>query len=122
MIVAIDYETSDSRGASFQYFRKDFKIFSLSCCWRNASGEIVYWFGTRSDAIAQKLAQLARDRVLIVAHNLPYEMGCTTNCYPHIKLNWHADTMRLTQLRDGGGEEFGTPQLTLDQEIAQELG
>ena len=121
MIVSIDFETSDSRGASFQYFRNDFKIFSLSCCWRDDKG-VNYWFSTDSNRIAQKLASLARDNHLIIAHNLGYEMGCMKRCYPHIKLNWYCDTMRMAQLRDGGGDEYGPVHLTLDQEIAAELG
>ena len=123
MIVAIDYETKDSRGASFQYFRRDFDIFSLSCCWRDPeTNDIKHWFSTDRNRIAQKLATLAREGHQIVAHNLPYELGCTSKVFKHIKLNWYADTMRMTQLRDGGGEEFGTPTLTLEQEIEFELG
>lgn len=123
MIVSIDYETKDSRGASFQYFRRDFDIFSLSCCWRDSkTNEPKFWFSTDRSRIAQKLASLARNKDQIVAHNLPYEMGCTKKVYKHIDLNWHADTMRLTQLRDGGGDLYDAPVLTLEQEIAMELG
>lgn len=123
MIVAIDYETCDSRGASFEFFRKDFRVFSLSCCWRDPkTNEPKTWFSVDRFKIAQKLKQLETSGAKIVAHNLPFEMGVTNACYPHIKLNWYADTMRLTQLRDGGGPEFGTPTLTLEQEIAVELG
>jgi len=121
--VCIDYETKDSHGASFQYFRKDFSIFSLSCCWRDPkTKEPVFWFSTDPTRIAQKLASLARSQVPIIAHNLAYELGCTKKVYKHIKLNWYADTMRLTQLRDGGGDMFDAPVLTLEQEIAMELG
>ena len=123
MLVAIDYETKDSNGASFQYFKRDFQIFSLSCCWRDPkTNEPTFWFSNDRNRIAQKLASLARNKDQIVAHNLGYELGCTKKCYPHIKLNWHADTMRLTQLRDGGGDMYDAPVLTLEQEIAFELG
>ena len=122
MLVAIDYETADIRGASFEYFREDFRIFSLSCCWRGPDGKLQYWFSTKEKSIRLKLEELAREKHQIVAHNLPYEMGCTQSCYPHIKLNWYADTMRLAQVRDGGGDEFGTPVLNMEQEIAMELG
>ncbi len=122
-LISIDYETKDSRGASFEYFRKDFTIFSLSCCWRDPkTKEPQFWFSTDPMRIAQKLASMARTQVPVIAHNLPYELACTKKCYPHINLNWHADTMRLTQLRDGGGDLFDAPVLTLEQEIAMELG
>ena len=121
--ICIDYETKDSRGASFEYYRNDFRIFSLSCCWRDPkTREPKFWFSTDPMRIAQKLASMARTQVPVIAHNLGYEMGCTKKVYKHIELNWHADTMRLTQLRDGGGDLYDAPVLTLEQEIAMELG
>lgn len=123
MIVAIDYETMDDRGASFEYFRKDFRVFSLSCAFRDpGNGEIITWFSNNPTKIVAKLADLARAKHQIVAHNLPYEYGVTRACYPHIHLNWHADTMRLAQVRDGGGDEFNPPELSMEQSIALELG
>ena len=121
MIVHIDYETCDSHGASFEYFRKDFKVFSLSCAWRDVDGTIKQWFSTNQLRIKQKLLTLNRNQDQIVAHNLPYERGVTEAVYPGLSLNWHADTMRLAQLRDGGGDEFAAPVLTLDQTLALEL-
>lgn len=121
-LVAIDVETMDTRGASFEYFRRDFRVFSLSCCWRDESGELQYWFSTDLQKIGQKLYSLAKSGTKIIAHNLSFEQGVMLACFPRIQLNWHADTMRLTQLRDGGGDEFGEPTLTLEQEMEYELG
>ena len=122
-LVCIDYETKDSRGASFEYFRKDFKVFALSCAWRDAeSGEIVQWFSTNNAKIRQRLADFAYKGVKIVAHNIGYEYAVTKVCYPGIELNWYADTLRMGQIRDGGGNEFGEPELTLEQTIAYEMG
>lgn len=122
MIVAIDFETLDSRGASFEYFRRDFRVFSMSCCWRSPEGALTYWFSTDPLKISQKLVALSQTQDRIVVQNLGFERGVMRACYPNIQLNWHADTMRLTQLRDGGGDEYGEPTLTLEQEISRELG
>ena len=120
-VVVIDYETKDSRGASFEYFRKDFEVFSLSAAYRDGS-EIKTEFLTCPDEIRAYLVKLAKEKSPIVAHNLHFERGVTERCYPGLKLNWYADTLRLCQLRDGGGNEFEEPILTFEQEVALELG
>ena len=123
MIVAIDIETCDDRGASFEYFRPDFRVFSLSCAWRDADGNIVHWFSTDATKIVQKLWALARSGDELVAHNLSFEYGVLTRLYPKIELKWYADTMRLAQHLDAGGAEFeAEPLLSPDQAIALELG
>lgn len=123
IIIAIDYETADDRGASYQFFRKDFRIFSVSTTWRNPSNnEMESYFTNKQDEIKELLTFLSTSGHKIVAHNLPYEMGCTHATYG-LTLNWYADTMRLSQLRDGGGDEFAvTTELTIEQEMAIELG
>ncbi len=121
-IVAIDIETRDTRGASFEYHRPDFCVFSLSCAWRDESGEIVHWFSTDSTKIAQKLLSLSRAQTPLTAHNLSFEYGVLTKLYPRIQLNWHSDTMRLGQLWDAGGAEFDLdPILSPEQMMALEL-
>lgn len=122
-IVCIDFETEDSRGASFEYFRDDFKISSLSCAWRDKfTGQVNHWFSTRPDAIRHQLGRLAAGQFYIVAQNLPYEYGVVAAVCPGLVLNWYACTMRLSQIRDGGGDEFNPPELTFEQTIALELG
>jgi len=122
MIVAIDIETRDSRGASFEYFRRDFEIFSLSCAWREKDGEVKQWFSANSKNIKSKLKELAISGIPLVAHNISFELGVISALYPELKLNWYADTMRMAQLRDGGGAEFEVPTFTIDQMIALEMG
>ena len=121
-VVVIDYETKDSRGASFEYYRKDFEVFSLSAAYRDAQGEIITDFLTEPQEINDYLVALAKARTPIVAFNLPFELGVSEACFPGLRLNWYADALRLCQLRDGGGNEFEAPILTIEQEIAVELG
>lgn len=122
-IVSVDYETKDLRGASFESFRKDFQIFSLACTWRDPkTQEILNWFSTSPYSIRHKLAELARTQTPVVAHNAPFEMAVTARCHPDLNINWYADTMRLCQTRDAGGDEFSEPILTFEQTVALELG
>ncbi len=120
-LVVVDYETKSSVGASFETFRHDFSVFSLSCAWY-VGKEIKTFFTAAPMNIRMTLSELARRNIKIVAHNLPYEMSVTSVCYPDINLNWYVDTMRLCQTRDAGGDEFAIPELSLEQTIAKELG
>lgn len=121
-VIALDYETVDSRGASFEYFRSDFRLLSLSLTWRNAAGELESWFGTRQAAIYEKLKWLSDTQIPVVVHNFQFEYGVTKALYPDLDINWSHDTMRLAILRDGGGDEFSKPVFTQDQLIDIELG
>lgn len=121
-IIALDYETVDSRGASFEYFRKDFKLLSLSLTWRNEQGELESWFDTRPSEMYEKLKWLSDTQIPVVVHNFQFEYGVTHTLYPDLNINWHLDTMRLAKLRDGGGDEFNVPMLTQEQEIDIALG
>ncbi len=121
-IVAIDYETADRRGASFEYFQAGFHVTSMAATWRDEGGSIKDWFHTDSNEIYQFLQILIKANCKIVAHNLPFEYGVTLKVYPDIadQLNWFADSARLSQLRDSGGEEFQEPNLSLDDMMALE--
>lgn len=122
-IYAIDIETADNRSASFEYYRKDFRIFSLSLAWRNGLGQIEQWFSTDAQRIAGKLLSLSKEQAPLVAHNAGFEIGVISKLYPRIPLVWLNDTMRMAQLYDAGGQEFDNdPILTPDQMIAFELG
>lgn len=123
-LVALDIETSDSRGASLEYFRRDFKVDSLSLAWHEGE-EIKHWFSENPMQITQMLAILAQKQTPIIVHNLAFEYGVLTSKYPHLKLNYVADTMRLAQLWDAGGPEYADMEefpLTPDQMIEYELG
>jgi len=121
-VIALDYETVDSRGASFEYFRKDFRLLSLSLTWRNEKGELESWFDTRQGAIRDKLKWLTDTQIPVVCHNFQFEYGVTWSLYPDLNINWYYDTMRLAILRDTGGNEFNQPALTMEQELEIALG
>lgn len=122
MVMALDYETIDSRGASFEYFRKDFMIYSMALSWRDDSGEMKQWFSKNQGEIYRKLVELNKTQVPLVVHNRQFEVGVTNALHPELNLNFQYDTMRLCKLRDSGGEEFTQISLTEDQEIDIELG
>ena len=120
-VVALDFETMDNRGSSFEYFREDFRVFSLSLAWRE-DGDIKHWFDTRPGAIVRKLKELSDTQAPVIVHNLQFEWGVLRQCYPDLNLNIVADTMRLAKLRDSGGSEYNNQPLTQEQEIDLELG
>ncbi len=119
MVVALDIETSAGGKASFQWYRNDFKVDSLALTYADGTT----WFSANSWQIYGKLQQLSKDRTPLVVHNLQFESGVFSKLYPKLEFNWHADTMRLAQLYDAGGQEFATmPALSIEQELALELG
>lgn len=120
--VVLDLETIDTRGASFEYHRKDFRLLSISLSWRDELGNITSWFSTRRCTIYDKLKWIADNQIPLVVFNIQYEYGCLHTLYPELKFNWAYDAMRLAILRDGGGDEFSEPVFTQDQLIDIELG
>jgi hypothetical protein len=123
--VGLDYETSDSRGASFEYFRKDFQVFSLSLAWRDQTkrkGTIQHFFSTDPIEICKALQILHNQQNPLVVHNMSFERGVTETCYPGLSLNWYCDTMRLAQHYDGGSEYWVKYEPTVEEQIALELG
>ncbi len=123
MVVALDIETSAGGHASFEYWRRDFKVDSLSCAWL-VDGQLQHWYSADSLKIAQKVAALSRANTPIVVHNLDFELNVLTKLYPKSPLNYAGDTMRLAQLYDGGGSEAFEAEIALtnDQMISMELG
>ena len=71
-LVACDIETRDGRGASYEYWRPDFRIFSMSLAWRDDAGQIVHWFSTDSLKIAQQLLKLSQEQARLIIHNLSF--------------------------------------------------
>ncbi len=119
MLVALDLETSDSRGASFEIFRDDFKVDSMSLFYGNG----IQWYSDKPLDILDKLRELSEMQTGIVVHNKQFEYSVLTKLYPEYPLNYVQDTMRMAQLWDAGGAEFDMePTLTLEQSIALELG
>ena len=103
-LIALDYETKDDNGASINYHRDDFRIWSLSAAWRCQDGSIRHFFTVDGPTITRFLKRLSALQTKVVVHNLMFEAGCTMAKYPDIDINWHCDTMFLAALYDGGGE------------------
>lgn len=121
-LVSLDFETNDSRGASFETYRKDFYVSSLSLAWRDVSGNIKQQYSDKPETINQMLTSLHFSQAPIIAHNIAYEMQVVKSCYPRLNLNFYGDTMRLAQMLDAGGNEFEAPDLTFEQQMSIELG
>lgn len=103
-LIALDFETRDNRGASLDYYRDDFEIWSVSAAWRGPDGAIEHFFTVDGPTIARFLKRLSDLQTKVVVHNLMFETGCTMSKYPDLNINWYCDTMFLAALYDGGGE------------------
>jgi DNA polymerase I-like protein with 3'-5' exonuclease and polymerase domains len=124
MIIAIDLETINGDGKSdFRWWKPGFKIQSIALSWRD-QGEIVSWFSCESAEIDAVIKRLHEKQHPLIVQNLSFEMGVLNTLYPQYPLNWHADTMRLAQLWDNGGDwrdqKFNGDEL--DEENSPELG
>lgn len=117
-VVAIDFETVETQNdgtfaASLEFYRPAFRASSCAIAWRNGDQvETRYLQG--ESAIARTLAHLADLQCLIIAHNQQFDYGVAICRFPDISLNWHADTMRLCQLYDNGGDKYAPAPIDMD--------
>lgn len=105
-IVALDFETKDSNGASLNYYRDDFEVWSLSATWRGPQGSLAHFFSCNPNQIKRFLTRLNELQTPLVVHNLMFEWGCVMAKYPELDLNWHSDTLFLAASYDGGGRTW----------------
>lgn len=117
-IVCADFETVEllpdgTTRASAEFYRDNFRVASCAFTVRDGVG-YRSWFVKGEEAVREELKKLG-DRPVIV-HNLAFEQGVTRCRFPDIKLNWYADTMRLGQLVDGGGDENSYEILLIEAE------
>ncbi len=99
-LVALDFETCLASGeASPDFYRPDFRIASTAVTWESGS-----LFLEGEDTARELLTYLQNNNVQVVVHNLSFEYGVVLNRFPEISINWHADTARLSQLWDSGGD------------------
>jgi len=103
-LIALDYETKTPQGASVDYYRDDFEVWSLSAAWRDINGRIVHFFTCDAREIEVFLKRVSDLQIKVVVHNLMFEYGCTKAKYPDLNINWYSDTLFLAMLYDGGGE------------------
>lgn len=122
--IALDIETVDADGiASFRWWLPGFRILSLALSWRDGF-DVKSWFSTDPNEIKKALLRLEMTKANLVVHNLAFEKGVFDTHYPAYKLNWHADTMRLAQLHDNGGDwrDLVFNNDVLDPEASPDLG
>ncbi len=108
--VFIDYETIElqpdgSTKASTEAYRDNFRVSTFAACWRSPTGgvESVYLIGEPDVLVF--LRKLEVEAWPVICHNVQFEQLVTRCRFPGVGLNWHADTMRLAQLFDNGGDK-----------------
>lgn len=104
MIVSMDIETTCQGKSEFRFYRPGFQIQSIAASWRDQQGKMVSWFSAEPDKIEGFVRKLSETQKKLVTHNQAFEMGVFKKLYPDLKFNWHADTMRMAQLLDNGGD------------------
>jgi hypothetical protein len=99
MVFAIDFETN-----SLNFWSPTFEVRSLAVSYRNESGELISRFTETN--VYKWLKQLADKQVPVIVYNAGFELGVLNYCFPDIKLNIHADVMRLVQVFDCGTKDY----------------
>jgi hypothetical protein len=124
-VIVIDYETVEiladgSMRGSTEAYRDNFRVDSCAFSWFD-DGKIVSEFIKGEDAVKARLLTLG-DRP-VVAHNIQFEILVTRCRFPDVTLNWHADTMRLVQVYDNGGDKFAFTKIeSLEDMLDKQLG
>jgi uncharacterized protein (DUF952 family) len=121
--IVIDFETSlhmddGTRVASTEAYRHDFRVDSMATTIK-VDEIFSSKFFQGEDAIRIELERIAAEGLPVIAHNLQYEMLVTLCRFPHLyeKLQWYADTMRLAQNYDNGGDENSYETIILDDNL-----
>jgi hypothetical protein len=109
--ICADYETELHGVGSTEYWHPDFRVVSAAFSWFTADGEIRSEFVEGEHAVFYFLERVVAADIPLIAHNVPFEMGVTACRFPEIaaKAVWCADTMRLVQVFDNGGDAFAAP-------------
>lgn len=122
--IALDIETLGPDGkSSFRWWKPGFRIQSLALSWRNGF-DIESWFSMDPETIDAAIKRLAATGRPLIVHNLAFEKGVFETLYPGLQFNWFADTMRLGQLHDNGGDWRDQIFLedVLDEDASPDLG
>lgn len=115
-VVAFDFETVEdmpdgSSVASLDVHKAEFRVTSCAFAWDGGT-----YYADTAAGITAALTRLALSGNPVICHNQQFEYGVMLSKYPSIKLNWHADSMRLCQLYDNGGDKFYLPPPEEDDE------
>lgn len=120
-ILVIDYETGvinedGSITASTDAYYENFRVLSCAASWFEGD-EIKSIFLQGESAVREYLKTIPSDKKL-VAHNLQFEVMVTLCRFPELtNLNWYADTMRLVQNYDNGGQNEFITIITEDDQL-----
>lgn len=114
-IIALDFETSGLR-----YWEPDYRVLSAAFAWRGKDGDIRTKYTEGEHETERFLRKIADGSIGITVHNLSFEYGVIHYRYPglHGRLNFVADTMRLLQVADNGGEEDYGLEGSIEDEMA----
>lgn len=119
----IDFETVVGDRGSTEFYRRDFRVTSMAVTILDtATGAIRSSFYEGEDACRNQLIALinSEHEFEFVAHNMQFELGVVRCRFPELYdlMIWHADTMRLVQQYDNGGDKFAVEMpLSLDDQL-----
>lgn len=110
--IVFDYETGEvqsdgSTRASTEAYRKEFRVLSCAFGWLGEDGGLRTVYTRGEHETGEYLEKVVNAEIPLVAHNIQFEKLVTKCRYPdtYSKIKWHADTMRLVQNFDNGGDD-----------------
>lgn len=108
-VVVYDHETVEiqsdgSLKASTEAYRPNFRVTSCAFTWRDGT-QLKSKYLEGEDNVRVELQALAAEGARMVAHNFGFETMVDKCRFPGVSLNYYADTMRLAQVYDSGGDE-----------------
>lgn len=123
--VVFDFETVEvlsdgSKVASTEFYKANFRVSSCAFSYRNGADQLVSHFTQGEAETLYFLERLVDQQILLVAHNVQFEMGVIQCRFGSLaaRVLWLADTMRLIQCYDNGGDEFALDApLSLDDQL-----
>jgi hypothetical protein len=122
-VVVVDFETALLDGtASVEAYRDDFRVTACAFAWRGADGELKQKCTWGEQETEDMLNALARDKIPLVAHNLPFERMVTQCRFPGKESLFKIDTMRLAQMRDNGGKDELEHEVSFEDELLEAEG
>jgi hypothetical protein len=119
-LVCVDYETieilpDESRTASTEAYRKNFRVSSMATTERSEDGSFLSLFYEGEEACRTALVRL-QGRPLL-AFNAQFEMLVSMCRFAELNLNWAVDAQRLAQNYDNGGKDHDYAYIPLDPDL-----
>lgn len=116
--VVLDYETEEDGRGSTEFYRPNFRVSSAAFSWIGEHGGIESKYITTEHAVGDYLHSLVQASIPLVVHNCQFEIGVTKMRFPETfpSCIWHADTMRLVQVFDNGGDPMAFEYVITDDD------